>query len=203
MTKETYYTPFNASACSGCVLWVRAGRVPVRQKVCVCACVCVCVCCLCVCVCTCRCYMQRIMRQTVKIVKLKPSFSRALIHLYSRGEGARLADNIPYQRSRGRLKDNEWSNDYFIHSCCFEQPSSSSTTTTSSSSPPSSPGRSCSLHAPARVHVPKIDWSGTVSSCVHTCTYSMLTRMYPPPHVPKWCTAELGRLPDRHGAWPE
>jgi hypothetical protein len=19
---------------------------------------------------------------------------------------------------------------------------------------------------------------------------------------PKWCTAELGRLPDRHGAWP-
>ncbi len=20
--------------------------------------------------------------------------------------------------------------------------------------------------------------------------------------IPKWCTAELGRLPDRHGAWP-
>ena len=20
--------------------------------------------------------------------------------------------------------------------------------------------------------------------------------------LPKWCTAELGRLPDRHGAWP-
>jgi hypothetical protein len=25
----------------------------------------------------------------------------------------------------------------------------------------------------------------------------------PPPPKPKWCTAELGRLPDRHGAWPE
>jgi hypothetical protein len=32
-----------------------------------------------------------------------------------------------------------------------------------------------------------------LSTCDSPCSHHAL---------PKWCTAELGRLPDRHGAWP-
>ena len=38
-----------------------------------------------------------------------------------------------------------------------------------------------------------------LSSPPHANSFVIVSQIGPP----KWCTAELGRLPDRHGAWPE